>query len=131
MKDTELYQHLLGLSSPWHVERVDLDVKAQRVAVFAAHPKDATFMCPECGAPCPLHDHDEGKPVTADLHRRPARACNAAAPRALRYGCGAAQRCGMSSARRRAGQPASSFWNTSIRYSRVGTPRARQDCTRV
>jgi transposase len=59
MKDTELYQHLLGLLSPWHVERVDLDVKTQRVNVFAAHRKDATFSCPECGAPCPLHDHDE------------------------------------------------------------------------
>jgi transposase len=59
MKDTELYQHLLGLQSPWHVERVELDVKAQRVSVWATHPKDATFSCPECGAQCPLHDHDE------------------------------------------------------------------------
>lgn len=59
MKDTELYQHLLGLSSPWYVERVDLDVKAQRVSVYAVHRKDATFGCPECGAPSPLHDHDE------------------------------------------------------------------------
>lgn len=59
MKDVELYQHLLGLQSPWHVERVDLDIKAQRVSVFAAHRADATFACPECGAPCPLHDHAE------------------------------------------------------------------------
>lgn len=59
MKDTELYQHLLGLQSPWHVERVELDVKAQRVSVYAEHRKDATFSCPECGASCPLHDHDE------------------------------------------------------------------------
>lgn len=59
MKDTELYQHLLGLQSPWSVERVDLDVKEQRVIVYAAHEKGATFSCPECSATCPLHDHDE------------------------------------------------------------------------
>jgi transposase len=59
VKDTELYQHLLGLQSPWHVERVALDVKTQRVNVFAAHHKDATFVCPECDAPSALHDHDE------------------------------------------------------------------------
>ena len=59
MKDTELYQHLLGLQSPWFVERVELDTKAQRVSVFAEHRKDATFKCPECGTSCSLHDHDE------------------------------------------------------------------------
>ena len=59
MKDTELYQHLLGLQSPWHVERVELDVKAQRVSVWAEHDSAATFGCPECGAVCPLHDHDQ------------------------------------------------------------------------
>jgi transposase len=59
VKDTELYQHLLGLQSPWFVERVELDTKAQRVSVYAEHRKDATFKCPECGSACPLHDHDE------------------------------------------------------------------------
>lgn len=59
MKDTELYQHLLGLQSPWFVERVELDTKAQRVSVYAGHRKDATFSCPECDSQCPLHDHDE------------------------------------------------------------------------
>lgn len=59
MKDTELYQHLLGLQSPWFVERVELDTKAQRVSVYAEHRKDATFKCPECGTACSLHDHDE------------------------------------------------------------------------
>lgn len=59
MKDTELYQHILGLQPPWHVERVELDMKAQRVSVYAVHRKDAAFSCPECGLQCPLHDHDE------------------------------------------------------------------------
>jgi len=59
VKDVELYQHLLGLKSPWRVERVDLDVKTRRVTVVAAHAKDASFVCPECSSACPLHDHDE------------------------------------------------------------------------
>jgi len=59
VKDTELYQHLLGLQSPWFVARVELDTKARRVSVYAEHRKDATFKCPECSSACPLHDHDE------------------------------------------------------------------------
>jgi hypothetical protein len=65
MKDTELYAHLLGLTSPWHVGHVDLDVKAQRVSVYAAHRRDTNFNCPECGLACPLHDHDEERRVAA------------------------------------------------------------------
>jgi transposase len=59
VKDIDLYQQLLGLASPWNVARVELDVKARRVRVFAEHAKDGRFNCPECGAVCPLHDHDE------------------------------------------------------------------------
>lgn len=59
MKDTDLYQELLGLKSPWRVDRVELDVKAQRVSVWAEHGKSATFSCPKCSVVCPLHDHEE------------------------------------------------------------------------
>ncbi|MGH9701492.1 MAG: ISL3 family transposase [Candidatus Acidiferrales bacterium] len=59
MRDTELYRALLGLESPWTVARVDLDVKEQRVDVYAEHGKRKTWPCPECEAPCGLHDHDE------------------------------------------------------------------------
>ena len=59
MKDTELYAHLLGLTSPWHVGHVVLDVKAQRVSVYAEHRRHTNFSGPECGLACPLHDHDE------------------------------------------------------------------------
>ena len=59
MRDTELYRAILGLESPWTVARVDLDVKQQRVDVYAEHGKRKTWPCPECEAPCGLHDHDE------------------------------------------------------------------------
>lgn len=59
MRDTELYRHLLALEPPWTVSRVELDVKGGRVEVFAEHSRPKTWPCPECGAACGLHDHDE------------------------------------------------------------------------
>jgi hypothetical protein len=59
MRDTELYRAILGLESPWTVARVELDVKQQRVDVYAEHGKRKAWPCPECEASCGLHDHDE------------------------------------------------------------------------
>ncbi len=59
MQDTALYQYLLGLQSPWTVSRVNLDVNAQRVDVWAAHPADAAWACPHCSIVLPLYDHAE------------------------------------------------------------------------
>lgn len=59
MRDTELYQQILGLEAPWSVAKVALDVKEQRVDVYAEHGKRKTWPCPECGKDCGLHDHDE------------------------------------------------------------------------
>jgi transposase len=59
VRDTELYQQILGLQAPWSVAKVALDVKEQRVDVYAEHGKKKTWPCPECGKACGLHDHDE------------------------------------------------------------------------
>lgn len=59
MRDVDLYRHLLGLETPWTVAKVDLDVKAGRVDVWAEHRKAATWACPECGTACGLYDHAE------------------------------------------------------------------------
>jgi len=59
MRDTELYRHLLGLSAPWSVDRVEMNIKERRVDVFARHSTQKSWPCPECEASCPLHDHDE------------------------------------------------------------------------
>jgi transposase len=59
MRDTALYQQLLGLSFPWTVERVQLDAKKRRVDVWAHHASHARWQCPECEVECGLHDHDE------------------------------------------------------------------------
>jgi len=57
MKDTALYRHLLGISPPWTVARVDLDVKGLRIDVHLAHREGYQWECPECKEPCGLHDH--------------------------------------------------------------------------
>jgi transposase len=59
MKDTDLYQHLLGLRAPWFVSEVELDIKAQRVDVWVDHPQGLKWPCPECDAEGALHDHAE------------------------------------------------------------------------
>jgi len=52
-----LYRQLLGLSEPWTVERVDLDVAKGRVEVFVGHAPGQRFTCPECGQELAVYDH--------------------------------------------------------------------------
>lgn len=59
MQDTALYQYLLGLSSPWSVSRVELNLKGQCVDVWAEHPEGALWACPTCAREWPLYDHAE------------------------------------------------------------------------
>lgn len=59
MQDTALYEYLLGLKSPWSVSRVNLNVKEQRVDVWAEHPQEAVWKCPQCAKTLPLYDHSE------------------------------------------------------------------------
>jgi transposase len=48
MRDVELYRAILGLTPPWTVASVDLDVPGQQVVVHVvAGP--GPFPCPECG----------------------------------------------------------------------------------
>lgn len=57
MQDHQLYQQILGLSAPWRVARVELNLKQGEVHVHLDHDPQATWQCPECGKDCPLHDH--------------------------------------------------------------------------
>lgn len=59
MRDTDLYQYLLGLQSPWTVGRVELNLQEQRVDVWAEHPEGVRWACKECGQELPLYDHSD------------------------------------------------------------------------
>lgn len=57
MEDRELYSYLMGLKSPWSIERVSLDIKKRRVDVWVGHPKEETWPCPECSKALTVYDH--------------------------------------------------------------------------
>src|SRR5215207_6754983 len=57
MESVELYRQLLGLSEPWTVERVDVDIAKGRVEVYVAHAPGQRFACPECGQELAVYDH--------------------------------------------------------------------------
>ena len=48
MRDRELYATILGVTAPWTVDRVDLDVAGGAVHVWLARTEGARAQCPEC-----------------------------------------------------------------------------------
>lgn len=59
MDDKTLYSRLLGLSAPWGVEKVELKLTEGEVHVWVALPPKELWVCPECLAAAPIHDHRE------------------------------------------------------------------------
>lgn len=51
------YHHLLGLSWPWRVQKVQLDLPGGRVDVWLEDAPGAQWLCPQCRQPAPLYDH--------------------------------------------------------------------------
>ena len=59
MQDIELYRQLLGITAPWTVARVTLNLEEVAVYVYLTETADASWCCPTCGAPATLYDHRE------------------------------------------------------------------------
>lgn len=59
MQDRELYQHILGITEPWTVSRLELNVQDREVNVWVEHPKHQRWACPTCQKTLPLYDHAE------------------------------------------------------------------------
>jgi hypothetical protein len=59
MQDKELYQHLLGLTAPWTVSEVKLDMQSQEIHVKVEHPRGEKFWCPDSQKKLPCYDHGE------------------------------------------------------------------------
>jgi transposase len=57
MQDRQLYEQILGIPSPWFVERVELKLEVGEVHVYLEHSQQAVWHCAECGRACPLYDH--------------------------------------------------------------------------
>lgn len=48
MKDTALYEHLLGIQTPWQVQSVDMAIEAQRITVRVALKEGQVWADPTC-----------------------------------------------------------------------------------
>jgi transposase len=59
VQDKELYQHILGLDSPWSVTAVELDIDSEEIRVHVSHPRGTKFGCSECERELPCYDHAE------------------------------------------------------------------------
>ena len=57
MHSEALYRQMLGLTTPWDVERVELDMTEKRVDVYVGHPARQQFACPQCGCALSVYDH--------------------------------------------------------------------------
>ena len=57
MRDTELFQAALGLSSPWIVLRSEFDRERKQLDLHIGFARGGRFACPACGAEgCGVHD---------------------------------------------------------------------------
>ena len=59
MRDRDLYARILGITSPWSVKDVELDLKADEVRVIVEVAPDAKLTCPTCGKVCGRYDRRE------------------------------------------------------------------------
>jgi transposase len=59
MQDKELYQQILGFSSPWKVTDIELDFASSGIRAKVDHPGGSRFYCPECKTELSCHDHAE------------------------------------------------------------------------
>lgn len=56
MHQNQLYERILGLSTPWFVNSVDLNESSGLVEVQVACDPSAVLYCPQCGQPAPRYD---------------------------------------------------------------------------
>jgi len=61
MNDKHLYAQILGISSPWSVDSVDLSMETNTVTISVVSDPGHSFSCPECGTGCSRHDKRQRK----------------------------------------------------------------------
>lgn len=58
MNDKRLYEQILGINSPWHVEQVELKLDEGQIVIGVEGSAEAE-ICPECGQRCARYDASE------------------------------------------------------------------------
>ena len=60
MRDNDLFQLALGITSPWHVASSAFDAARKRLDIGVDFKAGSRFACPECKSDgCPVHDTTE------------------------------------------------------------------------
>jgi transposase len=59
MQDIDLYRQLLGVTAPWTVSHVSLNIEEVAVYVYLTESAEASWCCPTCGVPATVYDHRE------------------------------------------------------------------------
>ena len=57
MQDIELYKRILGITPPWVVREVRLELKQRAVTVVVSYDSSIPVACPECGGQASIYDH--------------------------------------------------------------------------
>jgi len=57
MDDIELFTKLLGITAPWYVTRVSVNVPAERIDVWVEEAPGTRFPCAICTTLAPVYDH--------------------------------------------------------------------------
>lgn len=61
MNDPRFFETILGVKSPWRVERVEMSTGEKRLDAFLAHEDGVKFACPECETSSPVYDHSAAR----------------------------------------------------------------------
>lgn len=61
VRDQELYAKILGVQSPWFVDRVEPALKDGRIDVYLQHAPETRWPCPRCEQPCAVYDHQPAR----------------------------------------------------------------------
>lgn len=56
MRDKDLYAQILGISSPWQVNDVELELSKGEITVHVQHEEGSQHHCPTCGKASPGYD---------------------------------------------------------------------------
>lgn len=59
MNPESLFGMALGIIPPWEVEGVEFSQEAKRLDIKIGFQRGASFPCPVCGTPAPVHDTSE------------------------------------------------------------------------
>jgi transposase len=57
--DKSLYAPIPGVKEPWSLEKVELRLAEGDVHIWVALPQGTRWVCPDCHAVAPIHDHRE------------------------------------------------------------------------